>query len=266
MEKLPSRNNDFTGDVGHSSPHHQPMNYRPLPGVWDEMFAPSGEVRPHWHGYHSMLRKMGVEGIRLNASGLERLLRDHGVTYNAFQDAGGAVRPWYLDSLPVIIQADDFATVERGLQQRIRLYRAIMEDIYSSQQLLKQSWIPPRLLYANPGYLRQVCDAMVEDDWIYTLATDLVRAADGRWMALADRCQMPGGIGYALENRIVLSQTFPQEFKDCRVQKLATFFEREREIFREMADAHRHTPHVVMLTPGPFHRGYFEHAFKARYL
>ena len=213
-----------------------------------------------------MLCEMGADGVRRNADGIERLLRDHGVTYNAFQDAGAAGRPWYLDPLPVIIHAADFAAVERGLQQRIRLYRAIMADVYGPQQLLKQSWIPPRLLYANPGYLRQVCDAMVDDDWIYTLATDLVRSPHGQWMALADRCQMPGGIGYALENRIVMSQAFPREFKDCRVQRLASFFEREREIFREMADVHRHTPHVVMLTSGPFHRSYFEHAFKARYL
>ena len=37
-------------------------------------------------------------------------------------------------------------------------------------------------------------------------------------------------------------------------------------MFREMAPLHRHTPNVVMLTPGPRHRNYFEHAFKARYL
>jgi uncharacterized circularly permuted ATP-grasp superfamily protein/uncharacterized alpha-E superfamily protein len=242
------------------------FRYAPMPGVWDEMFAEDGTVREHWRPFHRMLCGLGEMGMCANADTVARLLRDHGVTYNAYQDTGAAGRPWFLDVMPVLIPAADFLVVERGLQQRIRLMRAIMADVYGSQRLIKESWVPPRMLFANPGFLRQVCDAAVEDDWIYNLATDLVRAADGSWIALADRCQLPGGIGYTLENRIVLSQAFPREFKECRVQRLAAFFEREREIFREMAAMNRMTPNVVMMTPGPHHRGYFEHAFKARYL
>lgn len=242
------------------------FSYRPAPGVWDEMFAPDGSVRPHWQSFSRMLAHLGPQGMEANADTIARLLRDHGVTYNAYQDAGAAGRPWFLDVMPVLLSSMDFASVERGLQQRIRLFRAIMADVYGPQRMIKESWIPPRLLFANPGYLRQVQDVIIDDDYLYTLATDLVRAVDGSWVALADRCQMPGGIGYALENRIVLSQAFPQEFKQCRVQRLAAFFERERDIFRELAAMHRKTPNVVMVTPGPHHRGYFEHAFKARYL
>lgn len=242
------------------------FSYRPMPGVWDEMFAPDGSVRPHWQSFSRMLAQLGAHGMQDNSATIARLLRDHGVTYNVFQDTGAAGRPWFLDAMPLLVSSGDFAVVERGLQQRIRLLRAIMADVYGPQRLIKESWIPPRLLFANPGYLRQVQDVNLEDDGLCNVATDLVRGADGNWVALADRCQMPGGLGYALENRIVLSQAFPQEFKQCRVQRLASFFERERDIFREMASAHRKTPNVVMVTPGPHHRSYFEHAFKARYL
>ncbi len=242
------------------------FSYRPMPGGWDEMFAADGSVRPHWQLFSRMLAQLGSHGMQDNSATIARLLSDHGVTYNVFQDTGAAGRPWFLDAMPVLVSSSDFAVVEQGLRQRMRLLRAIMADVYGPRRLIKESWIPPRLLFANPGYLRQIQDVNLKEDGLCTMATDLVRGADGHWVALADRCQMPGGLGYALENRIVLSQAFPHEFKQCRVQRLASFFERERDIFREMASVHRKTPHVVMVTPGPYHRSYFEHAFKARYL
>lgn len=242
------------------------FDYHPVSGVWDEMMAEDGSIRPHWRLFHDQMCRWGKTGVQENVDRIARLLKDHGVNYNAYQDAGAAGRPWFLDVMPVLIQADDFAHVEKGLQQRIRLFRAMLGDIYGPQRMIRESLVPARLLFANPGYLRQVADLSIEGEGITTLATDLIRHAGGEWMALADRCQMPGGIGYALENRIVLSQAFSREFQQCRVQRLAGFFEHEREIFREMAPLHRHTPNVVMLTPGPRHRNYFEHAFKARYL
>lgn len=248
------------------SEEEQKFRYQPSAGAWDEMFAADGSVRAHWQAFAEMLPALGQTGMEDNAATIARLLRDHGATYNVYQDTGAAGRPWFLDAMPVLISSNDFATVERGLQQRMRLMQAIMDDVYGPQRLISESWIPPRLLFANPGYLRQVKDVALDDDGIYNLATDLVRDGNGQWVALADRSQMPGGIGYALENRIVLSQAFPHEFKQCHVQRLASFFEKEREIFREMASRHRHTPNVVMVTPGPHHRNYFEHAFKARYL
>ena len=36
---------------------------------------------------------------------------------------------------------------------------------------------------------------------------------------LGDRTQAPSGMGYALENRIVLSRVFPSLYRDCRVQR-----------------------------------------------
>jgi uncharacterized circularly permuted ATP-grasp superfamily protein/uncharacterized alpha-E superfamily protein len=242
------------------------FGYQPVPGVWDEMMAEDGSIRPHWRWFHGQLCQWGKNGIQENAARIAQLLKDHGVTYNAYQDAGAAGRPWFLDVIPVLIRAEDFAHVENGLRQRIRLFRAMLADIYGSQRIIRESWVPAQLLYANPGYLRQVADVPIEGESLTTLATDWIRNPDGSWMALADRCQMPGGIGYALENRIVLAQPFSQEFQQCRIQRLAGFFEHEREMFREMAPLHRHTPNVVMLTPGPRHRNYFEHAFKARYL
>lgn len=243
-----------------------PFLYRPVAGVWDEMIDEQGAVRPHWQKFHAMLQEMGPQVMQSQASSVIRMLRDHGVTYNAYQDTGAAGRPWFLDVMPMLLSPQDFSQIEIGLQQRMRLYRAIVSDVYGPQRMIKEGWIPPRLLYANPGYLRQVRDISVPEGMLFAMSTDLIRDNRGVWTALADRCQMPSGVGYSLENRIVMSRVLPREFKDCKVQRLASFFERERTMFRDLAPANRHTPTVVMVTPGPHHRNYFEHAFKARYL
>jgi len=80
---------------------------------------------------------------------------------------------------------------------------------------------------------------------------------------LSARADAPSGIGYALENRIVVSQTFPELFRDMQVEKLAAFFHAHREHVQSLAGAAGRT---VLLTSGPYNEAYFEHAFLAHYL
>ncbi len=83
---------------------------------------------------------------------------------------------------------------------------------------------------------------------------------------LSDRTQAPSGAGYALENRIVLSRSFPEEYRNCQTQRLASFFSMERDMLRSLAARNCDNPSVVLLTPGPFNETYFEHDFLSRYL
>ena len=80
------------------------------------------------------------------------------------------------------------------------------------------------------------------------------RSPDGQWWVLADRTQAPSGSGYALENRIVLSRILPDEFRDCQVHRLASFFRLQRDTLRNLAPTQRDNPNVVLLTPGTAQR------------
>jgi uncharacterized circularly permuted ATP-grasp superfamily protein/uncharacterized alpha-E superfamily protein len=102
--------------------------------------------------------------------------------------------------------------------------------------------------------------------FLHLHAVDLARSADGRWWALADRTQAPSGAGYALENRIVLSRGLPEAFRDCRVERLASFFRTFRDALIGLAPDRGRHPNVVLLTPGPYNETYFEHVYLARYL
>ncbi|MFD0936227.1 circularly permuted type 2 ATP-grasp protein, partial [Methylobacterium trifolii] len=95
-------------------------------------------------------------------------------------------------------------------------------------------------------------------------AADIGRGPDGRWRVLADRTQAPSGLGYALENRMVLARTFPDVFHDLHVERFPAFFQAFRDGL--VAGAERADPRICLLTSGPYSSTYVEQAALARYL
>jgi uncharacterized circularly permuted ATP-grasp superfamily protein/uncharacterized alpha-E superfamily protein len=244
------------------------IGYQQEPGIYDEMLLPNGELRPHWKTFGSFLNQCTKSDFSVRADSIQRLLRDHGVTYNIHDDALGTSRPWSLDTLPFILALEEFQQVQRGLDQRGRLLNTILLDLYGPQKLLRDGLLPPSLVYANPGYLRPVRGINPPGGrFVFTMGSDLVRGTDGRWRVLADRAQAPSGHGYALENRIILANVYAEEFNASKVKRLAAYFEMKRDMLRSLAPKRRSgDAGILMLTPGPYNETYFEHAFKARYL
>jgi uncharacterized circularly permuted ATP-grasp superfamily protein/uncharacterized alpha-E superfamily protein len=193
------------------------------------------------------------------------LLRRAGVTYNVYGDQRGRDRPWQLDPVPLLISAQESASLRDGLVQRAQLLEAIVADLYGPQRLLAEGVLPPELVLANPAYLRPCHGIAPTGRRLHLIAFDLARQPDGSVCVLADRTQAPSGAGYCLENRLAIARLLPELFHACHAQRLAPFFHALRDGLHALA------PHVenrtaVLLTPGPFNETYFEHAFLARYL
>jgi hypothetical protein len=74
------------------------------------------------------------------------------------------------------------------------------------------------------------------------------------------------GVGYALENRAIMSRVLPDAFHALRVRALSSFFHELRQLLFAGAPTNGGAPHVVVLTPGPYNETYFEHAYLARQL
>ena len=241
--------------------------YLQVAGAYDEMLGQPGLPREHWQTLIGSLERLGPDEFAARGETARRVLREHGVSYNVYGDAQGTDRPWGVDLVPMLISAPEWRTIDAGLQQRTRLLNLILADLYGRQQLLQDGWIPSALVYANPGFLRP-CHGFTppHDLFLAVHAVDLARSPDGQWRVLADRTQAPSGIGYALENRLVVARILPEEFRDCQVQRLAEFFRAERDTLRSLAARNVDRPNVVLLTPGPFNETYFEHVFLARYL
>lgn len=241
------------------------QTYRPDAGVYDEMVAADGTVRPHWQRLLGAFHGMDVPG-RARASELaQRLLRENGVTYMARGDAASQSRAWQLDLFPLVIGHAEWRELETGLIQRARLLNAVLADVYGPQRVLKEGLLPASMVFGSPEFLRPCHGIPVPGQvHLHFLAFDLARAPNGQWWVLSDRTQAPSGAGYALENRVVASHCLSEIFARENVQRLAGFFSAFSERF--LAMSRRDDPLAVILSPGPTKEAYFEHAYLARYL
>jgi uncharacterized circularly permuted ATP-grasp superfamily protein/uncharacterized alpha-E superfamily protein len=242
-------------------------SYRVPSGHFDELLSSTRIARPAWNAFASHAGDLTVAHLADAEARVLRQIHENGVTYNVYASEDGPARPWAVDVLPFIVPAAEWETLSSGLRQRARLLNAITADLYGPQTLLREGLIPPALVFGHPGFLR-ACHGVVPPKGIFLhqIAFDLARAADGEWRVVGTRTQAPSGAGYALENRITISRLFPEAFREMRVQLLAPFFRSLQETLLGLAPSNGDTPHVVLLTPGPYNETYFEHAYLARYL
>ena len=247
----------MTGDL-----YQSPLRYG---GTYEESSSDGVTPRPHWAHLLESLRAIGPEELGHRWARAERRIRENGITYNVYGDPLGADRPWQIDIVPLLIPADEWRFIEAGVIQRAQLLNLLLEDLYGSQDLLTQGRFPAALLYANPAFLRPMVGVQVPaHSYLHMLAVDLARSPDGRWWVLADRTQAPSGSGYALENRIIVSDLLPELFRTSNVLRLAPFFRAQRDALTSLAA--RDNPRIVLLTPGPRNETYFEHSYLAKYL
>lgn len=253
---------------------------RLLPGYdghWDELRDESGALREPWRQFFERLGADGIARLEDHCASVAQQIRDNDISYNVYADKGES-RPWALDLLPFLISEDEWAHIERGVTQRAHLLNAIVADIYGSQTLLARGQLPPALVFGHPGYLRPVKGFMPPGgQFLQVVAVDLARTPGGEWTVMAHRTEAPSGLGYALENRLIVSTLFADPFRSMRVSRLAPTYSQLIATLAQSAQSTMHhtdddgcaaesSPHIALLTPGPYSETYFEHVFLARYL
>ena len=233
-----------------------------------EPAADSGEtLSPSWTRFFNFLGRDGFYSLNHRTTTLHRQIRDNGVTYNVYADANGPQRPWSLDLFPMMVSAQDWAKIETGIQQRARLLDRVMADIYGPQELLVKGLLPSALVHAHPGYLRGMHGVQPPGGtYLHIAAFDIAHGPDGQWAVVSQRTQAPSGLGYLLENRLAISQLFPQAFREMKVQRLVAAYKALADGLKAMSPASDGSSRVVLLTPGPYNETYFEHAYLARFL
>ena len=240
-----------------------PDSYQVPKGHWDELRGCA-----LWPLFLQQLGPEGLQVLDQRSHELQRQVNDNGVTYNVYSPSDTPQRPWSLDILPLLLDAQSWQQIEQGVLQRVRLLEHIMADVYGSQQLVQRGLLPAALVHGHPGYLPSMHGHQpVGGRFLHVAAFDLARGPDGLWWLLAHRVQAPSGLGYLLENRILVSRQFPETFDDLRIQRLAHTYRTLYEGLKASCPvAQGETPHVALLTPGPYNETYFEHAYLARYL
>lgn len=238
----------------------QPL-FDEAPQRYDEFAAPDGTLRPAWRPLAAELGDLTAERLRRLRHEISRFLTDDGVTYTPPGEEPGA---WRLDPLPFVIDAAEWAALDAGLAQRGELLEAVAADLYGPRRLLHEGIVPAAAVLAHAGYLRPLVrgDA-AERAPLPFLATDLGRDASGEWRVLADRTQAPSGIGYAMENRRVISRVLPELYRQAGLHRLAPYFQAMRSSLLAAAPDDVPNPRVVVLTPGSLSETAYDQAFVA---
>jgi len=247
---------------------------RGTPGHYDEWRATASGttaalgagVAPAWRGFFNSLGTDGWADLSARARRVQQRVREDGATYNVYADGDESARPWPLELLPFIVQPADWAVIEHGVQQRARLMAATLADLYGPQLLLRDALLPASLIFAHPHYLRPAHGLWpAGGPGLHIAAFDLARAPGGGFGLLAQRLQAPSGLGYLLENRLIVAPQFHDQFASLRVQRLAASFRSLLDGLLRAGPAGERS-RIVLLTPGPLNETYFEQVFLARYL
>jgi uncharacterized circularly permuted ATP-grasp superfamily protein/uncharacterized alpha-E superfamily protein len=250
-----------------------------LTGHVNQPGEPQPGLAPRWQRFFQAGGAAGWQELSAKTLRVQRRVLEDGASYNVHSDApplpgqdgteGALARHWPLELLPMLIEPGEWRDIEAGILQRARLLEAVMADTYGERHLLKEGLLPASLVLAHPQYLRAMHGSRPPGGvHLHVLAFDLTRASDGHWRVVGQRTQAASGLGYVLENRLIIAQQFPEAFRQMQVQRLAASYRDFIEALVKLSPAAERSAQarVALLTPGPRNETYFEQAFLARYL
>ncbi|MBD8660929.1 circularly permuted type 2 ATP-grasp protein [Frigoribacterium sp. CFBP 8754] len=225
------------------------------------MFERDGTPRRAYHEIHATLEGMTQDDLRHRTAALADSYLAQGVTF----DFAGEERPFPLDAVPRVIEQPEWASVEKGVAQRVRALEAFLSDVYGAQRAVADGVIPARLITSSSHFHRQA--AGIEPSGgarIQVSGIDLVRDEAGAWRVLEDNVRVPSGVSYVISNRRVMAQTLPELFVSMRVRPVGDYPNRLLAALKKSAPSGVDEPTVVVLTPGVFNSAYYEHTLLAR--
>ena len=220
-------------------------------------------VAAKWHQLANGMVGSSDAGFAAIHEQVARQILDLGLTFRIAGDEDE--RDWPLTPMPLIVGAEEWAGVERGLIQRAELLERVAADIYGPQTLVAQGHLPAAVVAGSRYFARKMMGlAPRGGHFIHVYAVDLARGPRGQWRVLGDRLRLANGIGYALENRLALSRATGSLLSDIHTRRVAGFFAALREGIAR--DCERARPRIALLPPGRFNQSYPEQAHLARYL
>jgi uncharacterized circularly permuted ATP-grasp superfamily protein len=243
----------------------QPFEQYHLDAAYDEMFAAPKAPRAQYRRMFQRLLELSPEDLQARQQAADISFLNQGITFTVYGREEGTERIFPYDLLPRIISAAEWATIERGLTQRITALNLFLADIYGEGKILRQGVVPYELIYSSRHYRRELRGVPVPRGvYISVVGTDLVRLPDGRFAVLEDNLRVPSGASYLLANRQVMKRIFPRMFGLYGVRPVETYPQTLLAALRSLAPPTRGEPTIVLLTPGVYNSAYFEHAFLAR--
>ena len=242
-------------------------DYQPAIGVYDEIVEAGNAIRPHWNTLNEGLGRIGAAAMDHRWKQICRAVHQNGIAYSAYGDPGVRNQHLQIDPLPQLIPAGEWERIEAAIKQRADLLNLMLADLYGPRKLLTSQVLPTNVLLNHPNYYLPCHDLPTPGGrHLHFYSAQIIRSPRGDWWIKSDRTGSPGGIGFALENRMVVSRAFPNLFRQSNVKQLAPFFNALREHLASLANQNKENPHIAILTSGAGSKSYFEDSFLARHL
>jgi uncharacterized circularly permuted ATP-grasp superfamily protein len=236
-----------------------------LDHAFDEMFAGRDELHPHYEPVFNRFCSLAPEELQRRKQAAELSFLNQGITFTVYGRGDRSEHIFPYDLVPRIITGDEWATVERGLTQRITALNMFLKDIYNEGRILKDGVVPRELVYSCKHFRRQMVGLQVPRNvYVAICGTDLIRMEDGEFVVLEDNLRVPSGVSYMLTNRRVMKRILPQLFSAYNVRPIEQYTQLLLGTLRSLAPEGRPEPNIVLLSPGVFNSAYFEHAYLAR--
>lgn len=236
----------------------------------DELFGSSGlgsgaTPKAHCETYWKWLCGQAEESIERAQVEADLFFRRVGITFNVYGDEAGTERLIPFDLIPRILAAQEWATLEAGLKQRVSALNRFIHDIYHDQDILRAGVIAPELVLRNAQYRPEMKGVSVPRDvYAHISGIDIVRAGEGEFYVLEDNLRVPSGVSYMIEDRKAMMRLFPELFSMYKVAPVEHYPDMLLSQLRSVAPQGVDDPTVVVLTPGVYNSAYFEHAFLAQ--
>jgi uncharacterized circularly permuted ATP-grasp superfamily protein len=231
---------------------------------WDEMFTYDG-VRERYASVFQSLQDLPIEVLMQKDRQAADFFMNQGITFTVYADNEGIERIFPFDIIPRIINRSEWQHISEGIKQRLKALNLFLNDVYSSQDIVRDGVIPAKLIATCPHYLREVAGIKVPHNiYVHIAGIDLIRGADGVFYVLEDNLRTPSGVSYMLENREVTKRIFPEMLSGNRVRMINSYPLELNNILASLSPRAVEQPNVVILTPGVYNSAYYEHTFLAR--
>ena len=105
------------------------------PGFWDEMFS-EDQTRPEYRLVRKALALSTLDILQEKDRLAGELFLSQGITFTVYGQQDGTERIFPYDLIPRLITAAEWATLERGLTQRITALNLFLHDLYGPAKVL----------------------------------------------------------------------------------------------------------------------------------
>ena len=233
----------------------------------------ASDAREHYRSYAKWLVRQSADVMKARREEAEMIFRRVGITFAVYgakdEDGSGTERLIPFDLIPRIIPAREWASMEKGLVQRVNALNRFLHDVYHEQEIIKAGVIPAEQILNNAQFRPEMMGVNLPNQVYSNIAgIDIVRApnakGEGEYYVLEDNLRVPSGVSYMLENRKMMMRLFPDLFSAHRVAPVAHYPDLLLETLRASSPEASAEPTVVVLTPGMYNSAYFEHAFLAQ--